>query len=57
MVVAHLFDSLNPSWNGSVKLMDAILWCSRPNFIKTLNRIILIYRRTSCIIAEVIFDE
>ena len=22
---AHLFDSLDPSWNGSIKLLDAIL--------------------------------
>ena len=44
------------SWNGNVQLIDAILWYSRPNFINTLNKIIFIYRRTSCIIAEVAFD-
>ena len=36
-VDARAFDSLEPSWNGRIKLMDAILWHSRPNFINTLK--------------------
>ena len=56
-VAARSFDSLEPSWNESIKFMDAILWYSRPNFINTLNKIIYIYRGTSCIIAEVVLDE